>query len=146
MAGRQNHYSKGITDMQELPIDTDLEKCGVTRFTKDGDIVFIVCKGKSVIFRIQNGGLFDTLDDSEKNSAKGDKIDKPTLQAIILTLSQGEYPGIIQNCGKADDVAEATNTVETNQSKAEGEPCSSFINQSDSGDDDLIVLVQYSRI
>jgi hypothetical protein len=105
--------------MQELPIDNDLQKCGVTRLTKEGNIMFIVCKGKPVIFRIQKEGLLSTLDEFEKNSEKGHKIDKPTQQAIILTLSQGDYQGIIQNNGGGDIAAATANTVKADQNQIE---------------------------
>jgi DNA replicative helicase MCM subunit Mcm2 (Cdc46/Mcm family) len=48
-----------------------------------------VYEDKSIIFNIQNEGLFKTVIEFEK--ASKDKIDQPTQQAIIFQLSSDKY-------------------------------------------------------
>ncbi|CAN5511570.1 hypothetical protein BH18THE2_BH18THE2_27650 [soil metagenome] len=82
--------------IQEIEINEDLKKCGVSRFVKEGLSLLVECNEKITIFRIQDGGLLSTLLDFKEKS-KG-KIDSQTQEKIIFTLSKGEYyPNIILN-------------------------------------------------
>jgi replicative DNA helicase Mcm len=97
---KDSYYKEEQAKIQELEINDDLRKCGVTRFAKeDLTSCLIICEGKPITFNIQKEGLFATLQ-SFKDNSKG-KIDKATQEAIILVLSKGEhYSNMLIHNGK----------------------------------------------
>ena len=85
------------SNIQELEINEDLKKCGVTRFAKEYSAsILIVCKQKPIIFKIQKERLFATLQNF-KDNCRG-KLDQKIQETIIMILSSGEYyPTILSN-------------------------------------------------
>jgi hypothetical protein len=111
--------SSSFPVITELPVTDDLRnKCGVTRFVKEGPATLVLmCGGGSsssannnkddqenkkttiIIFHVQKGGFFDTVEDFGKAS-KG-KLDQQTQEAIKFCLAQGEYPELIMKNGNS---------------------------------------------
>jgi len=78
-----------LSSIIDFEVSEKLKQYGVTRFERQGATLLLVYEDKSIIFNIQNEGLFKTVIEFEK--ASKDKIDQPTQQAIIFQLSSDKY-------------------------------------------------------
>lgn len=86
------------TNREDLPLGENLKRCGITQISKEGEQVLLVLADKVVLFRINQGGIYSTLENFRKNS-KG-IMDVKTQQAIIILLSREEYAGFFCLGGK----------------------------------------------
>jgi hypothetical protein len=85
--------------IQEVPLNDDLKRCGITRFMKEYHTLHLTFDNdKVVIFDIYPRGVFKTIENL-KAAAKDEKIDAVTVNkvAVVLLNEQNNYLKFVLN-------------------------------------------------
>jgi hypothetical protein len=74
----------------ELPITSELQSCGVTKFAQEGSTLQLTFSdNKVLIFDVHEKGTFKTIQNL-KAAAKDEKIDKATINKVAVILLNAE--------------------------------------------------------
>src|SRR5215208_5192864 len=90
--------------IMEFEVSDKLKQYGVTRIEREGTMLLLMYRDKSIIFNIQSEGLFKTIIEFEK--ASKDKIDREIQQAIIFQLSSDQYYRKVLEDGYVNQIEE----------------------------------------